>query len=65
MLVGILLTEASASSILAWEEVSTGRGGASDLQDGGVTASTVAAFTMGECSNLWLDSSAIAQVSRL
>ena len=58
-LAGIPLREASPSSILAWEEVSTGRGGASDLWDGDVTASTVAAFTTGECSNSWLDSSAI------
>ena len=64
MLAGIPSREASVSSILAWKEVSTGRGGASDLWDGDMTASTVAAFTTGECSNSWLDSSAIAQVSR-
>ena len=65
MLVGILLREASASSILAWEEVLTGRGGASGLWDGDMTASTVADFPMGKCSDWQLDSSAIAQVSRL
>ena len=42
----------------------TGRGEASDLWGGYVTASTVTAFPVGECSNSWLDSSAIAQVSR-
>ena len=63
-LAGIPSREASASSILAWEEVSTGRGGTSDLWDGDVTTSTVAAFPMGECSDSWLDSSAITQVSR-
>ena len=42
----------------------TNRGGASDLWDGDVTASTVAAFPMGECSNSWLHPSTIAQVSR-
>ena len=64
MLAGLLLREASPSFILAWEEVSTDRSGASDLWDGDVTVSTVAAFPMGGCSNLWLDSSTIAQVSR-
>ena len=64
MLAGIPLREASTSSILAWEEVLTGRGGASDLWDGDVTASTVVAFPIGECSDSWLDSSAIAWVSR-
>ena len=44
--------------------MSTGRGGASDLQGGDATASNVAAFPMGECSNFWLDSSAIARVRR-
>ena len=64
MLAGRPSREASASSILAWEEVLTGRGEASDLQGGDMTASTVAAFPMGECSNSWLDSSTIAQVRR-
>ena len=63
-LAGIPLREASAFSILAWEEVLTGRGGASGLWGGDMTASTVVAFPMGECSDLWLDSSTIAQVSR-
>ena len=63
-LTGSLLREASPSSILAWEEVSTGRGGASDLWDGDMTTSTVAAFPMAECSNLQLDSSVITWVSR-
>ena len=44
--------------------MSTGRGEASDLQGGDVTASTVVAFPMGECSASWLDSSAIARVRR-
>ena len=64
-LVGILSREASTSSIIAWEEVLTSREGASDLWDGDVTASTVAAFPTGECSDSWLDSSAIIWVSRL
>ena len=64
MLTGLLSREASPSSILAWEEVLTGGGGASDLWDGDMTASTVAAFPMVECSNSQLDSSAITQVSR-
>ena len=42
----------------------TSRGEASDLWGGNVTASTVMAFPMGECSNSWLDSSAIACVRR-
>ena len=50
---------ASASSTLAWEEVSTGRGGASDLWGGDMTASTVADFPTGECYDSWLDSSTI------
>ena len=45
--------------------MSTGRGEASDLLGGNVTASTVMAFPVGECSNLQLDLSAIAQVRRL
>ena len=64
MLAGLLLTEASPSSILAWVEVLTGRGGASDLWDGDMAASAVAAFPMVECSDSWLDSSAIAQATR-
>ena len=46
-LAGLLSREASPSSILAWEEVSTGRGGASDLWDGDGTASTIVAFPLG------------------
>ena len=65
MLAGRHLREASTSSILAWEEVSTGGGEASDLWDGSVTASTVTTFPVGECSNLQLDSPAIAWVRRL
>ena len=42
----------------------TGRDRASDLWGGNVIASTVAAFPMGECSDLWLDLSAIAWVKR-
>ena len=64
MLAGRPSKEAFTSSILAWEEVSTGRGGASDLWGGDMTASTVAAFPMGECSDSWLDSSAITWVRR-
>ena len=64
MLIGLLSREASPSSILAWEEVLTGRGGASDLWDGDMAASAVAAFPMAECSNTWLDLSTITRVSR-
>ena len=64
MLAGLLLREASPSSILAWEEVLTGGGGASDLWDGDMNASAVAAFPMVEHSDSQLDSSAIAWVSR-
>ena len=63
ILTGSLLREASPSSILAWEEVLTGRGGASDLWDGDMTASAVAAFPVMECSGLQLELSVIAQVS--
>ena len=65
MLAGRHLREASTSSILAWEEVSTGRGEASDLWGWNVTASAVMAFPVGECSNSWLDFPAITQVRRL
>ena len=44
--------------------MSTGRGEASDLWGGNRTASTVTAFPVGECSNLWLGSSVITQVKR-
>ena len=64
MLTELPSREASPSTILVWEEVLTGRGGASDLWDGDMTASAVAAFPMAECSNSCLVSSAIAQVSR-
>ena len=63
-LAGLLSREASPSSILAWEEVSTGRGGASDLWDGDMTASAVVAFPMAECSDSQLDWSAITWVNR-
>ena len=63
-LTGLPSREASLSSILAWEEVSTGRGGASDLWDRDMTASAVAAFPVAECSNSQLESSAIAWVSK-
>ena len=63
-LTGLLLREASPSSILPWEEVSTSGVGASDLWDGDMTASAVAAFPVAECSDSWLESSAIAQVSK-
>ena len=56
--------DASPFSILAWEEVPTGGGGASDLWDRDMAASSVAAFPIVECSNLWLELSAIAWVSR-
>ena len=55
MSTGLLLREASPSSILAWEEVLTGWGGASDLWDGDMAASSVAAFPMVECSDSWLE----------
>ena len=64
-LAGRHLSEASTSSILAWEEVSTGGGEASDLWGRSVTASTITTFPVGECSDLWLDLPAIAWVSRL
>ena len=41
-----------------------GRGEASDLWGGNGTASTVMAFPVGKCSNLWLGLSVIAQVKR-
>ena len=40
------------------------QGEASDLWGGNGTASTVTAFPVGECSNLWLGSSVIAWVKR-
>ena len=64
MLVGRPSREASASSILAREEVSTSRGEASDFWGGDATASTVATFPMGECLDLQLDLSAITWVRR-
>ena len=63
-LTGLLLRKASPSSTLAWEEVLIGGGGASDLWEGDMAASAVAAFHMAECSDLSLESSAIARVSR-
>ena len=51
------------STILAWEEVSTGGARASDLWDRDMTATTAATFPAVECSDLQLESSAIAQFS--
>ena len=64
-LVWLLSREASTSSTLAWEEVVTGGAGASTLWDGDMTTSAVAAFPAVECSDSQLESSTIAQISKL
>ena len=60
-LTGLLSREASPSPTLAWEEVSTGGSGTSNLWDRDITASAVAAIPAVECSDLQLELSTIAQ----
>ena len=60
----VTLQGASPSSVLAWEEVSTGRTGTCDLWGRDMTASAAAAFSAAECSDSWLEWSAIAQFSK-
>ena len=65
MLVGTSSREPSASSTLAWEDVSAGGVVTSDLQGGDVVAVTMAVFSGEDCLDLQLDVSAIAWVRRL
>ena len=53
--------EPSASSMLAWDDVSTGGTETSDFQGGDVVTTTVVIFPREECLNSQLDASTIAQ----
>ena len=64
MLAGIPSREASASSMLAWDDVSMGGSETSDFQGGDVVTAAVVIFSREDCSDSQLDASIIAQSRR-
>ena len=64
MLVGTSSREASASSMLAWDEVLMGQSETSDFWGGNTMTTTVVIFPREECSDSQLDPSIIAHSRR-
>ena len=64
MLVGTSSREASASSMVAWDDVSTGGSEAPDFWGGDIVTAAVVIFLREECLDSQLDASIIAQSRR-